>query len=220
VTCDGVPLAPSEYTSSREEGWVTVSTVPVESLEVTYRYSPSQDMAVTNWDSNIGNYLYYNKLINYTLPELDCKNYTGPDLECSGTLSWDDIEPGATVLGNFTVSNIGDPLSFLNWEIISYPDWGTWSFTPSSGTSLPSGESVNVLVNVVAPTEENTQFQGDIIIVNSGNSADSCVIHVTLKTPYFSIYQSTLYQRWDNFYETMQSFWSSHFLSHKTLANS
>ncbi|MBE3136331.1 MAG: VCBS repeat-containing protein [Thermoplasmata archaeon] len=204
VTCDGVPLAPSEYTSSREEGWVTVSTVPVESLEVTYRYSPSQDMAVTNWDSNIGNFLYYNKLINYTLPELDCKNYTGPDLECSGTLSWDDIEPGATVLGNFTVSNIGDPLSFLNWEIISYPDWGTWSFTPSSGTSLPSGESVNVLVNVVAPTEENTQFQGDIIIVNSGNSADSCVIHVTLKTPYSSIYQSTLYQRWDNFYETMQ----------------
>lgn len=88
VTCDGVPLAPSEYTSSREEGWVTVSTVPVESLEVTYRYSPSQDMAVTNWDSNIGNYLYYNKLINYTLPELDFKNYTGPDLECSGTLSW------------------------------------------------------------------------------------------------------------------------------------
>ncbi|MBE3122527.1 MAG: VCBS repeat-containing protein [Thermoplasmata archaeon] len=204
VTCDGVPLAPSEYTSSREEGWVTVSTVPVESLEVTYRYSPSQDMAVTNWDSNIGNYLYYNKLINYTLPELDCKNYTGPDLECSGTLSWDDIEPGATVLGNFTVSNIGDPLSFLNWEIISYPDWGTWSFTPSSGTSLPSGESVNVLVNVVAPTEENTQFQGDVTIVNSGNSADSCVIHVTLKTPYSSIYQSTLYQRWDNFYETMQ----------------
>jgi hypothetical protein len=50
VTCDGVVLAPSQYTNSRDEGWVTVFTTPIEYLEVTYRYSASQDMAVTNWD--------------------------------------------------------------------------------------------------------------------------------------------------------------------------
>jgi hypothetical protein len=210
VICDGLPLAPSEYTSSREEGWVTVSTIPVESLDVIYRYSPSQDMVVTNWDPNIGNYLYYNKLINHT----------GPDLDCTGILTWDDIKPGATVQGNFTVSNNGDPFSFLNWEILSYPDWGIWSFTPSSGTSLPSGDFVTVHVDVVAPNEKNTQFQGDITIVNSENTDDSCVIHITLKTPYTSMHQTTPYQRLDHFYETMQLFRNSHFLSQNTLTNS
>ena len=211
VTCDGVVLALSEYTSSREEGWVTVNTTPEESLTVTYRYSLSQDMAVTNWDSDIGNYLYYNKLINYT---------SSPDLDCTGTLTWNDTKPGSTVQGTFTVSNIGDPLSLLSWEITSYPDWGVWSFTPSSGTNLLSAESVNVHASVAAPNEENTQFQGNITIINSENSDDSCVIHVTLKTPYTSIHQTGLYQRLDNFVETTQSLWSYHFLSQNTLTES
>jgi len=167
-------------------------------------------MVVTNWDPNIGNYLYYNKLINQT----------GPDLDCTGILTWDDIKPGATVQGNFTVSNNGDPFSFLNWEILSYPDWGIWSFTPSSGTSLPSGDFVTVHVDVVAPNEKNTQFQGDITIVNSENTDDSCVIPITLKTPYTSMHQTTPYQILDHFYETMQLFRNSHFLSQNTLTNS
>ena len=195
VTRDGAVLALSEYTFSREEGWITINTAPEESLTVTYRYSFSQDMAVTNWDSNIGNYLYYNKLINYT---------SSPDLDCDGTLTWNDIKPGATVQGTFTVSNIGDPLSVLSWEITSYPDWGTWSFIPSSGTNLLSGESVNVHISVVAPNEENTQFQGNITIINSENSGDSCVIPVTLTTPCISIQQSTLYKESENFCETMK----------------
>lgn len=69
VVCDGVPLSLSEYTYSRDEGWVTIGVTSEESLSVTYRYSASQDMGVTNWDSNIGNYLYYNLLeINTTEP--------------------------------------------------------------------------------------------------------------------------------------------------------
>jgi len=181
VICDGLPLEPSEYTSSRDEGWVTVDSVPQVSLDVTYRYSASQDMAVTNWDSNIGNYLYYNKLINSTPPPPP-----QPDLQCNGSLSGDDITPGATVEGSFTVSNSGDPDSLLNWEIISYPSWGAWTFTPSSGINLPSGNSVTVQVKVVVPNEENTQFQGDVTIINSNKTTDSCIIPVMLKTPYSS----------------------------------
>jgi hypothetical protein len=212
VTCDGLPLEPSEYTSSREEGWVTVNTNPAESLDVTYRYSSSQDMAVTNWDSNIGNYLYYNILVNTTLPEVDSDHYTGPDLECNGVLTWGNIEPGATVHGNFTVSNVGDPSSFLNWEIISYPDWGSWSFTPSSGASLPSGESVNVQVISIAPPEEITEFQGDVTIVNSDKTGDFCVIHVILKTPYTVIRQTRIHHSFDTVYKMVLSFLSSRFL--------
>lgn len=194
VICDGLALEPSEYTSSRDEGWITVNTAPTQSLDVTYRYSTSQDMAVTNWDPDIGNYLYYNKMINDTLPHFDHTTYIGPDLECDGSLSWDDITPGATVQGSFTVSNGGDPGSLLNWEVLSYPDWGTWTFTPSSGTNLPTGDSVTVQVKVVVPNEENTQFQGAVTIINSDKTADSCVIPVTLKTPYNMLQQTRFFR--------------------------
>jgi hypothetical protein len=194
VICDGLALEPSEYTSSRDEGWITVNTAPTESLDVTYRYSTSQDMAVTNWDPDIGNYLYYNKMINDTFPHFDHTTYIGPDLECDGSLSWDDITPGATVQGSFTVSNGGDPGSLLNWEVLSYPDWGTWTFTPSSGTDLPAGDSVTVQVKVVVPNEENTQFQGAVTIINSDKTADSCVISVMLKTPYNTLQQTRFFR--------------------------
>jgi hypothetical protein len=194
VICDGLALEPSEYTSSRDEGWITVNTAPTESLDVTYRYSTSQDMAVTNWDPDIGNYLYYNKMINDTIPQFDHKPCISPDLECDGSLSWDNITPGETVQGSFTVSNGGDPGSLLNWEVLSYPDWGTWTFTPSSGTNLPAGDSVTVQVKVVVPNEENTQFQGAVTIINSDKTADSCVISVTLKTPYNTLQQTKFFR--------------------------
>jgi len=173
VVCDGDVLEPSEYTNSREEGWITIATAPQDSLEVAYRYSASQDMAVTNWDPDIGNYLYYNKMINYTIS----------DLECNGSLSWSDITPGAIVQGSFIVSNSGDTGSLLNWEVLSFPNWGTWTFTPASGFNLPAGDSVTVQVTVVVPDEENTQFQGEVTIRNSNNTGDSAVIPVTLHTP-------------------------------------
>ena len=194
VVCDGLLLDPSEYTNSRDEGWITVNTDPQESLEVTYRYSASQDMAVTNWDPDIGNYLYYNKMINYSLPEFDHRTYRGADLQCDGSLSWDDISPGATIQGSFTVSNNGDPGSLLNWEVLSYPDWGTWTFTPSLGTNLLSGDSLTVQVKVVVPNEENTQYQGIVTIINTNKTADSSVIPVTVKTPFLSLQQPRLFR--------------------------
>ena len=205
VTCDGVLLLPSQYTSSRDEGWVTISNIPLDSVVVTYRYSPSQDMIVTNWDSNIGNYLYYNKAIDENLSWVSGENYTGPDLECIGTLNWNNIEPGAPVIGNFTVVNCGDSQSLLSWEILSYPKWGNWSFTPSSGTGLSAGESVNVFVNVVAPPEENTRFEGNVVIVNANIAGDFCLIPVMLKTSCTSSYHYPLSQRINPFLEKIQS---------------
>lgn len=186
VSCDGTVLNPSEYTYSREEGWITIKTTPLSHLEVTYRYSTSQDMAVTNWDPDIGNYLYYNNLINDTVPAFDATPYRGSDLDCNGSLSWNDITPGATVQGSFTVSNGGDYGTLLNWEVFSYPDWGTWTFTPASGFNLPAGDSVSVQVKVVTPNEENTQYQGAVTIINTDKTGDSAVIPVTVKTPYYT----------------------------------
>lgn len=209
VTCDGISLTQSEYTFSRDEGWVSVNTAPSSSLSVTYRYSLSQDMVVTNWDSHIGNYLYYNKLINYTAT---------PNLECDDSLSWSNIKPGSTVQDHISVSNIGDPLSVLSWEITSYPDWGIWSFAPLSGTNLLAGDSANIAVSVIAPNDENTQFQGNVTIVNTENNGDFCIITVSLQTPYDTSMDTTsTHQTRDTVFQRVQTFLSNPFSSYKKM---
>jgi hypothetical protein len=109
-----------------------------------------------------------------------------PNLICEGELSWTDVNPGNTVYGNFTVENIGEEGSLLDWETESYPSWGSWSFDPMSGTGLPASGSIFVEVEVSAPVEENMEFEGEIRIVNSENSSDFCIIPVYLKTPFES----------------------------------
>ena len=168
VARDDIVLDPSEYTFSREHGWITVGTAPTESIEVVYNYSRSIDMVVSNWDSHLGNYLYYNQLLD-------------ADLDCDGTLSWTNVKPGETVEGSFEVSNIGDPFTLLNWEIESYPDWGTWTFDPESGDDLtPEEGSVIVNVEVIAPDERDTEFLGEIKVVNQDDPDDSDIIPVSL----------------------------------------
>jgi parallel beta-helix repeat protein len=105
-----------------------------------------------------------------------------PDLSCEGNLIWADVKPGETVECYFTVENIGDIDSLLDWEIIEYPEWGIWSFTPENGTDLLSGDSVDVIVEVVAPDEGNKEFNGTVKIVNSENLSDFCEIDVLLRT--------------------------------------
>jgi len=170
VSLDSKSLIPSEYTFSREHGWITVGMAPSESLKVTYNYSNSLDMAITNWDGNIGNYLYYNQL------SFDA------DLECKGSLNWNDIKPGSTITGNFTVENIGAPGSLLNWEITEYPSWGAWAFNPKEGNDLEPGNIVNIEVAVNTPPDKNEKFYGKITIENKENPSDSCDIDTFLAT--------------------------------------
>jgi len=120
-----------------------------------------------------------------------------PDLDCSGSLSWTNVEPGATVNGSFQVQNIGDTGSLLNWTInTSSITWGTWTFNPESGENLtPEDGQVTVRVSVVAPNQENTEFQGYIRVENRDNSTDFDVIPVYLKTPVnYYVIQMHMYQ--------------------------
>ena len=106
-----------------------------------------------------------------------------PDLVCSGNLNWVDVKPGSKVTGSFQVGNIGDHGSLLDWEIIECPDWGIWSFSPNNGTNLFAYETVNITVELIAPNEEETVFTGEVILVNSEDSNDTCNIDVELTTP-------------------------------------
>ncbi|MFA5103159.1 MAG: lectin like domain-containing protein [Candidatus Thermoplasmatota archaeon] len=106
-----------------------------------------------------------------------------PDLECEGSLSWTKVKAGATVTGEFTVQNLGEPTSELDWVISEWPAWGEWTFAPTSGTSLtPEAGTVTVLVRVKAPLEKN-EFSGTIKIVNQDNESDYEILQVYMKTP-------------------------------------
>ncbi|MFA5102266.1 MAG: aryl-sulfate sulfotransferase [Candidatus Thermoplasmatota archaeon] len=126
--------------------------------------------------------------IDYLPPE-EPPQTTIPDLDCSGSLSWSDVKPGATVRGSFQVQNVGMAGSLLNWTVDhSSPSWGTWTFTPESGDNLtPEQGPVIVQVSVVVPNQKNTQFQGSLRIQNENNASDYDTIPVTLKTPTRSI---------------------------------
>jgi hypothetical protein len=132
-------------------------------------------MIVSNWDGDVGNFLYYNRLFD-------------ADLTCEGELEWSDVKPGEIVEGSFDVSNEGAPDSLLNWEVSSYPEWGSWTFNPSSGSNLAQGETITIDVEVVAPNEQNKEFQGEIKVINTDNPGDSCIIEVQLTTKYSLFY--------------------------------
>jgi hypothetical protein len=104
-----------------------------------------------------------------------------PDLDCDGVLNWEDLECGEVVTGEFTVENVGDPGTTLDWEIESYPEWGIWVFTPESGTSLtPEDGPYTVQVQVTAPTQYKGEFTGEVKIVNVDDSSDFCTIDATM----------------------------------------
>lgn len=108
---------------------------------------------------------------------------TEPDLKCIGNLSWTKVDPKETITGSFTVENIGQPLSCLDWEISTYPDWGVWVFTPSNGDNLkPEGEPFTVTVSVTVPREKNQNFDGVIKVVNRENPDDFSILQVSLTT--------------------------------------
>ena len=111
--------------------------------------------------------------------------YKDPEEEvtCSGKLTWNEVSPGGTVTGSFTVENSGEYRSFLDWEIADEPDWGTWTFAPDEGGGLGQYEEKTVQVSVRAPSGDPQTFTGTIKVANVEDSSDYDTVSVTLTTP-------------------------------------
>jgi hypothetical protein len=198
VKLDGIPLDFSEYTFSRDHGWISVYNYPIESVEVSYNYSRSLDMVISNWDQDKGNYLYYNQMCTENVP----------DLQCEGNLRFIDIPAGSTNIGSFSIENVGDPGSELNWEISEFPEWGQWTFNPNSGTGLtPEDGNITIEVTVTAPTDSGEIYTGDVKISNTDIINDFCEIDVLLTTPKVkSMYHSIIYRLIEKFSDRLPVF--------------
>ena len=99
---------------------------------------------------------------------------SAPDLECKGEIVKKRVGPGSTVTGSFTVENIGEPGSLLDWEVTNWPDFGTnWTFNPSSGEDLtPEDDPITVEVTFTAPTPEWPTYYGNVIKVCAVDNPD------------------------------------------------
>jgi hypothetical protein len=107
-----------------------------------------------------------------------------PDLNCNGNLNWNNVKPGETLTGTFQVENIGEPTSELFWRIDTYPDWGTWTFTPDHGDGLtPEFSPKTIQVQVIAPDEADKEFTGKIKVININDINDFDEVPITLTTP-------------------------------------
>jgi len=58
VVVDGVPLPASQYCFEPESGWISLAQAPLSTVAFDYTWTGSPDFAVSNWDSNLGNYLF------------------------------------------------------------------------------------------------------------------------------------------------------------------
>ena len=108
---------------------------------------------------------------------------TGSNLQGHGVLSWVDVEPETTLNGSFSIENVGNPGYEIDWEILTWPDWGVWTITPNNGEGFtPEDGKLTIDVSVVAPENKKTEYSGYIKIVNKNNYDDSCLIHISLVT--------------------------------------
>lgn len=116
--------------------------------------------------------------------QLTTKEEAIPKICCDPVgMNWADIPPGGTVTGQIYVCNCGEDGSFLSFKVDSWPTWGTWTFNPPTGSGIPEGDCVVINVTVIAPPDENTDFTGEIVIINTDDPTDYCVISTTLQTP-------------------------------------
>jgi outer membrane protein assembly factor BamB len=105
------------------------------------------------------------------------------DLKCNGTVIWSDVKPNSFVTGNFTVENIGKNASTLDWKIVSFPEWGNWTFSATEGYGLePNDGFITVEFSVMVPNIKKDSFQGNIKIINSYNSSDYGIINISMST--------------------------------------
>ncbi|KYK34837.1 MAG: hypothetical protein AYK22_04590 [Thermoplasmatales archaeon SG8-52-3] len=145
----------------------------------------------------------------FSVSVFNCTPQCIPSLQCDGTLRWEAVPQGATVTGEFEIGNVGEEGSLLNWKIAEVPDWGTWTYSPSSGTDLESGSWITINVEVVAPENPNKIFTGTIKVVNSEIPySEFCEIEVYLKTPRsrtsFNFLYLWLFERFPNAFQILR----------------
>lgn len=102
---------------------------------------------------------------------------------CTGSINWEG-KIGEEYTGTFTICNCGCDDSYLNWCILSVPDWnppGNWTFDATSGTLL-GPDCVTINITFIAPLISG-EYNGSILIQNCHDIYDVCEIPIHCNFP-------------------------------------
>jgi hypothetical protein len=103
-----------------------------------------------------------------------------PDLQCTGNLDFGSCGTGQQVSAYISVKNAGDSGTELDWKISSWPSWGSWKFSPSSGDNLkPQDGSKSIKVTLTTPSTTGP-YSGEVKIVNKSDNGDNEILDVSL----------------------------------------
>ncbi|MFC2173176.1 FG-GAP repeat domain-containing protein [Acidobacteriota bacterium] len=114
ITADGEHLGINQYCYDRESAWVSLASAPSETLTIEYIYSVRPDLAVTNWDGDVGNYLFYAGTPPLLFAE---RGPTGTELSLDwdgGRLPFDTLEAISPDFGP-GLSLVGEALDINEW---------------------------------------------------------------------------------------------------------
>jgi C1A family cysteine protease len=106
---------------------------------------------------------------------------TLPDLDSNDKIQI-TTKPGKTITTSFSIQNKGEQFSNLDWEIVSYPEWGSWTFTPDEAENLKTGVDEVIELTLVTPNKRNQHYTGEIRIINKENTNDFSIIPVYVNT--------------------------------------
>lgn len=150
VVSDGLKLVNNQFCYDLVSGWISLSTAPSVSLEVFYRYSFKNDLAVSNWDTS--NLIYGNSNQPYV------KMFADPmDTDAPALIQFSDSSENATSwLWEFhdgSVSSLRNPAKY-------YTEGGL--FDVKLTVTLPDGNHIrkyNEMIFLHADTlSMNNQF--------------------------------------------------------------
>jgi len=174
------------------EPWFDGSTYHNVYLDAIMNWwgDPTGPYHPTKNPDGLGDEIYGDVLFNPWITDI------ASNLSCGGSLHWENVVPGGTVTGSFTIENNGYIFSELCWEIDEKPTWGDWTITPKNGTGLtPEMGQITVHVSIIAPLNKNKKFTGTLKIINSENPSDYCEIDIYLKTPTCKSFNFPIFSR-------------------------
>ena len=115
-----------------------------------------------------------------------------PIIWCTNEIEFSERIVDSEVTSSFSVKNKGNPTSELDWEVESWPDWGThWSFTPKTGYDLtPEDGEATVDLRFYAP-KESGRYSGEIIVVNKEYPDEYKEIELSISVKKCRSYENT-----------------------------
>jgi len=106
------------------------------------------------------------------------------DLSVAGSIQVTDVQPGSTVTGSLVLTNSGVSFSKLYWDIVEFPEWGTWSVIDDGSEGLlPENGATEIQLTCIIPDEQQQTFTGVLKIVNRYDASDYEIIDVSVSTP-------------------------------------